>query len=76
MYSTSIGLVLTGFQALDQREQRYSEMKGKQQTIITKQPAKKVDGGGAPLIGTGLFKGINEKLKGLLMDDFDDKSGY
>jgi cell division protein FtsA len=75
MYATAIGLVLTGFQALDQREQRYSELKGKstQHNIITKQPSKK---GEAINLSSGLFKGINEKLKGLLMDDYDDKTGY
>lgn len=74
MYATSIGLVLTGFQTLDQREQRYSELKSKEKSqIITKQPSKDSSG---PKIGSNLFKGINDKLKGLLMDDYDDKTGY
>lgn len=72
MYATSVGLVLAGFRALDSRENRYSELKGKQQiaSIITKVP-KKLD-----LNPNGLFKSILDRTKGMLMDDFDDKTGY
>lgn len=72
MFATSVGLVLAGFRALDSRDNRYSELKGKQQisSIITKVP-KKLD-----LNPNGLFKSILDKTKGMLMDDFDDKTGY
>lgn len=72
MYATSVGLVLAGFRAIDSRENRYSELKGKQQisSIITKVP-KKLD-----LNPNGLFKSILDRTKGMLMDDYDDKTGY
>jgi len=73
MYATSIGLVLAGFQALDQRENRYQEIKGKKeasQQIMTKVPKKE------PISGSNLFKNILDKTKNLLMDDFDDKTDY
>ncbi len=70
MYATSIGLVLAGFQALDHRETRYQEMKGKQQPIMTKAPKKD------PISGASLFKNILDRTKNLLMDDFDDKTDY
>lgn len=71
MYATAIGLVLAGFQALDARENRYQELKGKQApAIMTKAPKK--EGFTAP----GLLKNIIDKTKNLLLDDFDDKTGY
>lgn len=61
MYATTVGLVLSGFKALDIRETRYGEVPqregGKRKT---KQ-------------GNKFFSNILEKTKGLLIDDFDDK---
>ncbi|MDX2191026.1 MAG: cell division protein FtsA [Bacteroidota bacterium] len=76
MYATSIGLVLAGFQAIDQRENRYAELKGKQTSdikIMTKAPKLVTKPLGN---GTDLFKNFIEKTKNMLMDDFDDKTGY
>lgn len=60
MYATTVGLVLSGFKALDFRDEQYAaaapmnHKKGKQQ-------------------GTKFFNSILQKTKGLLIDDFDDK---
>lgn len=60
MYATTVGLVLSGFKALDLRDEQYAtaspltNKKGKQQ-------------------GTKFFNNILQKTKGLLIDDFDDK---
>ena len=60
MYATTVGLVLSGFKALDFRDEQYAtaspinHKKGKQQ-------------------GTKFFNNILQKTKGLLIDDFDDK---
>ncbi|RED92450.1 cell division protein FtsA [Marinoscillum furvescens] len=65
MYATSIGLVLSGFRAIDIREDRYNERqtsKGRNQQR-NKQ-------------GTKFFKNILEKTKGLLIDDLDDEKDY
>jgi len=66
MYATSVGLVLTGFRALDERENRYNEVRNQQ-------PEKNVR---KATSGSDFFKRILEKTKGLLIDDFDDKDDY
>ena len=67
MYATTVGLVLSGFRALDERENRYKA----QQEIAYKTPASKiVDKGG------NFFQNILNRTKGLLIDDLDDKDGY
>lgn len=68
MYATTIGLVLAGFRALDDRENRYNQVK----TVSTNQKSTKKD---ANLSGD-FFKKIIDKTKGLLIDDFEGKSGY
>lgn len=72
IFSTSIGLVLAGFQALDQRENYYRLIKGKSnaKSIITKVP--KIGNGNS----SNLLKNLLDRTKGFLMDDLDDKSGY
>jgi len=60
MYATAIGLVLSGFMALDDREERYNQM----QPDGRKRSAR--DNG-------GFFKKIMEKTKLLLVDDLDSK---
>ena len=66
MYATTVGLVLSGYKALDERENRYNEAaeNGTQNTS-----KRKVTGGG------DFFKKILDKTKGLLIDDFEN-SGY
>ncbi len=73
MYATSVGLVLAGFRALDSREMRYQELKDKVQPIVSQaKPVKKFDINNT----SNLLNNILSKTKGLLMDDYDDKTGY
>ncbi len=68
MYATTLGLVLSGFRAIDERENQYME---KQQTGAgIKKEAK------SSRKGSEFFKGLIDKTKGLLMDDFNDKNEY
>ena len=62
MFATTVGLVLSGFKALDIRQARYSEA-----------PSFKGDGKKKMKAGNKFFSNILEKTKGLLIDDFDDK---
>jgi cell division protein FtsA len=65
MYATTVGLVMAGFRALDDREDRYmqtSQHKGNK--------TEKASG------GADFFRRIIEKTKGLLIDDFDNKDNY
>ncbi|NQZ78008.1 MAG: cell division protein FtsA, partial [Ekhidna sp.] len=64
MYATTVGLVLSGFKALDMRESRYTEV-----SSYRSEGKKKVKQ------GNRFFNNILEKTKGLLIDDFDDKIG-
>ena len=64
MYATSVGLVLSGFRALDEREDRYKEVKGN-----TFGKSRKDNAG-------DFFTKILNKTKGLLIDDLDGKSNY
>ncbi|MBC6400468.1 MAG: cell division protein FtsA [Ekhidna sp.] len=61
MYATTVGLVLSGFKALDSREVRYREAlpHGEKKKVVKQ--------------GNKFFSNILEKTKGLLIDDFDDK---
>ncbi|MDE0471065.1 MAG: cell division protein FtsA [Ekhidna sp.] len=61
MYATTVGLVLSGFKALDIRETKY-------QRAASSDERKKV-----MKQGNKFFNNILEKTKGLLIDDFDDK---
>lgn len=61
MFATTVGLVLSGFKALDIREARYKEVGG-----ISGEKRKMKQ-------GNKFFSNILEKTKGLLIDDFDDK---
>ena len=60
MYATTVGLVLSGFKALDMREERY-EIEKPGSDRKKQKP------------GNKFFSNILEKTKGLLIDDFDDK---
>jgi len=65
MYATSVGLVLSGFRAIDIREDRYNERaaKGRTEKHRSRQ-------------GSKFFQNILEKTKGLLIDDIDDEKDY
>lgn len=63
MYATSVGLVLSGFKALDFREEQYAEASnGGYLSGVRKDKQ-----------SNKFFKNILQKTKGLLIDDFDDK---
>jgi cell division protein FtsA len=67
MYATSVGLVLSGFRSLDEREERYKEAKTvKQQPVKAKRP----------MLSGDFFSNIINKTKGLLIDDLDGKNEY
>lgn len=68
MYATSVGLVLSGFRALDDREDNYRQ---KAQSPYGKSANK----GNKKEMGD-FFSKILNRTKGLLIDDLDDKSGY
>ncbi len=68
MYATTLGLVLSGFRAIDERENQYME---KQQTGTGMRKEVK-----SSRKGSEFFKGLIDKTKGLLMDDFNDKNEY
>lgn len=68
MYATAVGLVLSGFRSLDEREERYKEAK-EQKNVKTKKTVK-----GNPT--SDFFSNILNKTKGLLIDDLDGKNEY
>lgn len=67
MYATTVGLVLSGFRAIDERDNRYVESKI---ANMTRREAKSVKK------GSEFFTKLIDKTKGLLMDDFHDKGEY
>jgi len=64
MFATAVGLVLSGFRSLDEREERYKEAK-----TVKVGKVKKVTSG-------DFFTNILNKTKGLLIDDLDGKNEY
>lgn len=68
MFATTIGLVLSGFRAIDERDNRYMKS---QDSPVSRQVRR--DRKGA---GMDIFSKIIEKTKGLLIDDVDDKQDY
>ena len=64
MYATSVGLVLCGFKALDERENRYFN----EDSVIRDYDRRKKGGK-----SDNILKKILEKTKGILIDDFDDR---
>ena len=66
MFATSVGLVLSGFRALDEREERYRETKAT--GTYTRHRKDR--------IGGDFFKKILDKTKGLLIDDIDEREDY
>ncbi|MBO6496139.1 MULTISPECIES: cell division protein FtsA [Roseivirga] len=68
MYATTVGLVLSGFRALDERENRYNETKASGMGVKKEFKGQKK--------GAEFFSKLIDKTKGLLMDDFHDKGEY
>jgi len=65
MYATAVGLVLSGFRALDERTNRYSD---KGDNYITRKDRRER--------GNDFFRRIIEKTKGILIDDIDGREDY
>lgn len=64
MYATAVGLVLSGFRSLDEREERYKEAKSPKAVKVKKG------------VSSDFFTNILNKTKGLLIDDLDGKNEY
>ena len=76
-FSTAVGLVLAGFRALDERENRYLQMKN--QTPSHNNSANKtdpIDPRKSANFKPGFLGNLFGKAKNLLMDDFDDQGEY
>jgi cell division protein FtsA len=73
MYATAVGLVLAGYQSLDDRMNRYLEAKQEEggRPDVNRNNAKPSSNGQSG--GGDFFKKIIDRTKGLLIDDFDDK---
>lgn len=67
MYATTVGLVLSGFRAIDERENRYMESQANGNRKGMVKSDKK---------GSEFFSKLIDRTKGLLMDDFHDKNEY
>jgi cell division protein FtsA len=71
MYATAVGLVLSGFRSLDEREERYREAKELSKPLtVTKVKKEKANP------ASDFFSTILNKTKGLLIDDLDGKNEY
>ena len=78
MYATAVGLVLAGFWSIDERANKYSDVVGKSVTVENKNQKvqeKNYKNDTKSLFGFNLKK-ASDRLKGLLMDDIDDKQDY
>ena len=64
MYATGVGLVLTGFRALDDRENKYMELSRDDKFV-----RRDTEGG-------KFLQKIIDRTKNLLIDDIDDKTDY
>jgi cell division protein FtsA len=71
MYATSVGLVLAGFKALDDRENRYLELGKAASTNPNPQKNKKSEDSGVPFM-----KKFSNSVKSFLIDDLEDKTDY
>lgn len=67
MYATTVGLVLAGFRALDDRYDRYLQSKSQVKSLKTGKPSS---------TSSDFFRKILARTKGLLIDDFDNKDDY
>jgi cell division protein FtsA len=70
MFATAVGLVLSGFRSLDEREERYKE---KMAETTTNKPTVKTKKQNPT---SDFFSNILNKTKGLLIDDLDGKNEY
>jgi cell division protein FtsA len=68
MYATSVGLVLAGFKALDDREESYRKR------VANAGPPRKKER--TDLISKDIFRSIGSKLKGIINDDIGDDNNY
>jgi cell division protein FtsA len=68
MYATAVGLVLSGFRSLDERDERYKEAKEMHRNVKSKKPKSNLT--------SDFFTNILNKTKGLLIDDLDNKTEY
>ncbi len=81
MYATAVGLVLAGFWSIDERANKYSDVAEKTPAATTpedkhkKMQEKNYKDDTKSLFGFNLKK-ASDRLKGLLMDDIDDKQDY
>lgn len=76
-FATAVGLVLAGFRALDERENRYLQMKNQtpsHNNIRTK--TEPVDPRKSDSFKPGFLGNLFGKAKNLLMDDFDNQGEY
>jgi cell division protein FtsA len=72
MYSTAIGLVLAGFWSLDERENKYMEESSNSSSASNvSQPKHAGPSNSGKLKDLG--KTISEKIKGFILDDFNDE---
>lgn len=67
MYATAVGLVLSGFRSLDERQDRYREAR---ESVKTSAKVKR------PVSSRNFFNEILTKTKSLLIDDLDGKNEY
>ncbi|MCU0383292.1 MAG: cell division protein FtsA, partial [Cyclobacteriaceae bacterium] len=70
MYATAVGLVLSGFRSLDEREDKYREAKEVVRAVKQKKQT--------PVSSSSknFFNDILTKTKSLLIDDLNDKDEY
>jgi cell division protein FtsA len=68
MYATTVGLVLSGFRAVDERENRYMESRSDGHGFRNKDKSRDR--------GSDIFRKIIDKTKGLLIDDIDGREDY
>ena len=71
LFATAVGLVLAGYQSLDDRMNRYLEQKQEEggRMVDNRNNGKATTTNS----GSGFLKNIIDRTKGLLIDDFDDK---
>jgi cell division protein FtsA len=68
MFATAVGLVLSGFRAIDERENRYIQSRENPQLRSNRYRKEKTGG--------DFFRKIIDKTKGLLIDDVSDNEDY
>ncbi|MCC9136317.1 cell division protein FtsA [Pontibacter silvestris] len=72
MYATSVGLVLAGYQPIDQRDEHHVEVPQQEEYNRPIQQQQQPKSSGSSGGGSNLF----QKLKGFLSDDIDNKQSY